>query len=258
MTVNPRAKKLLEQITTEQPYPLIFASLSGAHLYGFPSPDSDYDLRGVHSVFIKDLIGLNDPIETLDSSDVVDGMELDLVTHDVKTYCLLLLKKNGNVLEQIFSPHIIVTTPEHEELKTIAQGCITLHFAHHYLGFSRNKWDEFNKQTEKRIKTILYVYRVLLTGIHLMQTGRVDANLKSLNDVFKLTYIDELIHAKRQNGEKALLQDADVSFHGSEYHRLTEMLEKAHENSHLPEAPIKRDELNEWLINTRMIYGKLS
>jgi uncharacterized protein len=31
-----------------QPYPLLFATISGAHLYGFPSPDSDYDLRGVH------------------------------------------------------------------------------------------------------------------------------------------------------------------------------------------------------------------
>ena len=25
------------------PYPLLFASVSGAHLYGFPSPDSDVD-----------------------------------------------------------------------------------------------------------------------------------------------------------------------------------------------------------------------
>ena len=25
------------------PYPLLFATISGAHLYGFPSPDSDYD-----------------------------------------------------------------------------------------------------------------------------------------------------------------------------------------------------------------------
>ena len=30
------------------PYPLLFATISGAHLYGFPSPDSDYDLRGAH------------------------------------------------------------------------------------------------------------------------------------------------------------------------------------------------------------------
>jgi hypothetical protein len=30
----------------EHPYALLFATVSGAHLYGFPSADSDYDLRG--------------------------------------------------------------------------------------------------------------------------------------------------------------------------------------------------------------------
>ena len=44
MKIDPR----LEQIAIDQPYPLIFASVSGAHLYGFESRDSDWDLRGVH------------------------------------------------------------------------------------------------------------------------------------------------------------------------------------------------------------------
>lgn len=30
------------------PYPLVFATVSGAHLSGFPSPDSNFDLRGAH------------------------------------------------------------------------------------------------------------------------------------------------------------------------------------------------------------------
>ncbi len=37
------------------PYPLVFATISGAHLYGFPSPDSDFDLRGVHLLPLKRL-----------------------------------------------------------------------------------------------------------------------------------------------------------------------------------------------------------
>ena len=37
---------LLHRIVAAQPYPLLFATISGAHLYGFPSPDSDFDLRG--------------------------------------------------------------------------------------------------------------------------------------------------------------------------------------------------------------------
>lgn len=44
MTIDPR----LHRIVAAQPYPLLFATISGAHLYGFPSPDSDYDLRGAH------------------------------------------------------------------------------------------------------------------------------------------------------------------------------------------------------------------
>ena len=39
---------ILAPIVERQPYPMLFATVSGAHLYGFPSPDSDYDLRGVH------------------------------------------------------------------------------------------------------------------------------------------------------------------------------------------------------------------
>ena len=38
----------LPEIPDEQPHPLAFATMSGAHLYGFPSADSDVDLRGVH------------------------------------------------------------------------------------------------------------------------------------------------------------------------------------------------------------------
>jgi hypothetical protein len=39
--------ELLRTEAARHPYPLLFATISGAHLYGFPSPDSDYDLRGV-------------------------------------------------------------------------------------------------------------------------------------------------------------------------------------------------------------------
>ena len=42
MIIDPR----LHRIVTAQPYPLLFATISGAHLYGFPPLDSDYDLRG--------------------------------------------------------------------------------------------------------------------------------------------------------------------------------------------------------------------
>ena len=48
----------LRQIANSQPYPLLFATVSGAHLYGFASVDSDLDLRGVHILPLKQIVGL--------------------------------------------------------------------------------------------------------------------------------------------------------------------------------------------------------
>src|SRR5207244_9245738 len=63
-----------------------------------------------------------------------------------------------------------LTTPEHAELKEIAKNCVTRHHAHHYLGFAETQWKLFQKETPPHVKPLLYVYRVLLTGIHLMWT----------------------------------------------------------------------------------------
>jgi len=168
-------------------YPLIFAPISGAHLYGFPSPDSDLDLRGCHVLPVHEVVGLDTGRETVESSTTEGGFEVDLVTHDARKFFGLLLRKNGYVLEQLYSPLVVHTTPEHEELKAIAKGCITRHHSHHYFGFAETQWRLFEKESPRRVKPLLYVYRVLLTGIHLMRTGEVEANLVRLNAAARLS-----------------------------------------------------------------------
>ena len=91
----------LKQIIAEQPFPLLFATISGAHLYGFPSPDSDFDLRGVHILTIEQVVGLETGRETIEVEEIRDGLELDLVTHDAKKFFGLMLKKNGYVFVSI-------------------------------------------------------------------------------------------------------------------------------------------------------------
>src|SRR5881398_901220 len=117
MTVDPR----LHRIVAAQPYPLLFATISGAHLYGFPSPDSDFDLRGAHVLPLDAVVGLDVRNETVEDSRVIEGLEMDIVSHDVRKFFGLLLKKNGYVLEQLFSPLVVRTTPGHAELKNIAR-----------------------------------------------------------------------------------------------------------------------------------------
>jgi len=244
-------QKLLRQVETH-PYPLLFATISGAHLYGFPSPDSDYDLRGVHLVPVEEVVGLNTGPETIEKSGLVDGIELDLVTHDARKFFGLMLRNNGYVLEQLLSPLVVQTTPAHQELKQIAAGCITRHHAHHYLGFAASQWRLFRKEDPPRVKPLLYVYRVLLTGMYLMRTGQVEANLRILNETARLPFIDELIERKLAGPEKSVLAEADLAFHEGQYQRLVSELERAAITSRLPEKPTAKEALHALLVRLRL------
>jgi len=244
-------ERLARQVQSH-PYPLLFVTISGAHLYGFPSPDSDFDLRGVHLLPLEKVLGLDVADETVESSGVREGLEIDLVTHDAKKFFGLLLKKNGYVLEQLYSPLVVYAKPEHEELKAIARGCVTRHHAHHYFGFAETQWKLFEKESPRRVKPLLYVYRVLLTGIHLMRTGEVDANLVRLNESFRLPFVPELVARKLAGPEQSALRDADVEFHRGEYERLRRVLDEAFAASTLPEAPSARAALKDMLLRLRL------
>lgn len=239
-------------IIQSQPYPLIFATISGAHLYGFPSPDSDYDLRGCHLLPVTEVIGLNQPQETIELAQKQPGLDLDLVTHDIKKFLSLLLKRNGYVLEQLYSPLIVHTTPAHHELKVLATGCITKHHVHHYLGFARTQWRLFSKEETPRVKPLLYVYRVLLTGIYLMRTGIIEANLVTLNQQFNLAYLDDLIRCKVEGNEQATLTVTDFEFYQQEYERLLRKLEQAFEQSNLPDTASSKPALHDFLVRLRL------
>lgn len=243
----------LTDVVAKQPYPLLFATISGAHLYGFPSADSDYDLRGVHILPLKEVIGLQTGPETREISADQEGIELDLVTHDVKKFMGLLLKRNGYVLEQLYSPLIVATSPEHDALKAIATRCVTRHHSHHYLGFAQTQWRLFTKETPARVKPLLYVFRVVLTGIHLMQTGEIEANLRHLNEKFHLTYIPDLIAQKSSGPEQAVIQESDQAFYHQEYSRLLQYLENASQSSLLPDSPSAGADLHDLLVNIRLV-----
>ena len=255
--MNPHCDAAMEfpspiaDLLNEQPYPLVFVTISGAHLYGFPSPDSDYDVRGVHVLAVADVVGLDAGRETIEVCGDRAGLEMDLVTHDARKFFLMMLKKNGYVLEQLYSPLVVRSSPEHEELKRIGRKCVTRHHVHHYLGFAETQWKLFEKKSPRRVKPLLYVYRVLLTGIHLMRTGNIEANLVKLNEEFSLPYIPDLVARKLAGPEQGELTGGDFEFDRGEFERLLTVLRESSEKSSLPDGPTARGELNDLLIRLR-------
>jgi predicted nucleotidyltransferase len=162
------------------------------------------------------------------------------------------MKPNGYVLEQLFSPIVVHSTPEHEELMRIARGCITRFHVHHYLGFAANQWKLFEKESPRRVKPLLYVFRVLLTGIHLMQTGEIEANLQHLNSEFGLTFIPELIARKTGGVEHQTLDLDEFSFFETRFAELDRRLIEAGEKTKLPTEHAAKDALNDLLVQLRL------
>lgn len=217
----------------DHPYPLLFATISGAHLYGFPSPDSDWDLRGAHILPLPEVLGLDEPHETHELARDDGTVELDLVTHDIRKFAALLLKRNGYVLEQLLSPLVVHSTPAHAELVALAPGLVTWHHVYHYLGFTNNQWQLLEKEPQPRVKPLLYAFRTVLTGIHLMQTGEVEANLERLNEEARLPYITDLMQLKRGGREKEPLP-GPLDFYRAEHRRLLAQLEELKDTTTLP------------------------
>ncbi|WP_018549290.1 DNA polymerase beta superfamily protein [Streptomyces sp. LaPpAH-108] len=239
----------LTPVIAEQPHPLLFATVSGAHLYGFPSRDSDVDLRGVHLLPAADLVGLREPEETRSRDWVRDGVEMDLVTHDLRKFVRLMLRRNGYVLEQLLSPLVVHTTDAHKELAALAPGVLTSHHAHHYRGFAATQWRLFEKTGE--LKPLLYTFRVLLTGVHLMRSGEIEAHLPTLlGELEAPGYLPELIGAKaeREHGDAGVDRErvrADIE-------RLHVRLDEAQAASVLPDAVTAHDALHEFVVRLRL------
>ncbi|MFD0440803.1 nucleotidyltransferase domain-containing protein [Streptomyces chartreusis] len=241
----------LAPVVAEQPDPVLFATVSGAHLYGFPSQDSDVDLRGVHLLPTADLVGLREPDETRSRMWLRDGVEMDLVTHDLRKFVRLMLRRNGYVLEQLLSPLVVHTTDAHRELTDLAPGVLTGHHAHHYRGFAGTQWRLFEKTGE--LKPLLYTFRALLTGVHLMRSGEVQAHLPTLLGEVEVDapgYLPELIEAKAAREHGAA--DVDHARVAADVERLHGVLDEAQAASALPDTPAAHDALHAFVVRIRL------
>ncbi len=77
--------KMMQHVRSH-PFSLVFATISGAHLYGFPSPNSDFDLHGMHLLPLETVVGLDEGKQTVEKEGIYDGLEIDLVTHEAAKF----------------------------------------------------------------------------------------------------------------------------------------------------------------------------
>jgi hypothetical protein len=185
-----------------------------------------------------------------------DGVEVDLVTHDLAKFARLLLRPNGYVLEQLLSPLVVHTTQVHAELADLVPGLLTSHHADHYQGFAATQWKLFARTGER--KPLLYTFRVLLTGIHLMRTGQLLADLPTLAEQENAPgYLNDLIAAKAR-AEHLALNQLDLppgqDRLSADIRSLRTRLDAARAGTHLPAEPTAGPAVNDLVVRARLAH----
>lgn len=235
----PATHDFLVEQQRRLPGPMIVVGLTGAHAYGFPSPDSDLDLKAIHVVPARALLGLAPADAPLEHVEVWRGRELDVSSHALHQAAHLLLKGNGNMLERLLGPCVVWRSPTGEVLTALAQRLLSQRAIHHYRGFFERMLVEHEQlkrtssTSSSTAKKMLYAYRVALTGTHLLKTGALVTDVRPLAEQYGFNI--EVLLRHKQLGEQAPVTD-DHNFM-RDAACLRTLLEQAKEASVLPPEP---------------------
>jgi uncharacterized protein len=223
--------------------------LTGAHYYGFPSPDSDLDLKGVHVTDTRHIVSLRPPPDAIDYLGFFEGVEIDYTSHELAATLRLLLKGNGNMLERILSPYQLIDSESLAELQVLTRAAVSQKFYHHYHGFFGRTCQDWRAAQPKTVKGLLYAYRSALTGIHLLRTGECVGDVTRLADIYGFSQVSALVARKGSSHEHGELT-AHLGF-DADLERLEAILETARSESPLPPESPNADAINEFLVDLR-------
>jgi predicted nucleotidyltransferase len=240
---------LLRQETRARTH--VVVALSGAHAYGFPSPDSDVDVKAVHLAPTEAVLGFPRALPAVERLEVLSGVEVDYSSNELGGVLQGVLKGNGNYLERFLSGHLLASSPLLDALLPLVRGALSRRVARHYLGFAtqqRRAWEEGGRTSAKKL---LYVLRTTLTGTHLLRTGEVVTDVTALLPRYGLDEAQALVAEKRR-GEHAALPEALASAWADRLDGCFHLLETAEAQSPLPEAPANAAELEAVLVQLRL------
>jgi uncharacterized protein len=240
------AVRVLEELSASREHVVVL--LSGAHAYGFPSPDSDLDLKAIHLADTSSLLGLHAPKPTADRAEIVDGVEIDYTSNELGHALAGILAGNGNFIERVLGRTQVVVSPILDELRPLVARSLSRKLHAHYRGFSFSQLKLLEK--EPTAKKLLYVLRTALTGLHALVTGSIEADLGVTAGLYGFADTQELVAQKRA-GEKVPLSSETIAAWRPRVDALLERLDEARASSPLPEEAPNEAELDAWLREVR-------
>ena len=227
-----------------------------AHSHGFASVDSDIDLMGVHVLPTSELLGLGTPKLSVNRMETLEGVEIDFNSHELKTVAHKILLGNGNFLETVlgggshWESGMDRAQDRVTEFRRLAKLNISKKYYNHYRGFAWGQANRIAKSENPTVKSMLYVIRLCLTGAHLLNSGELESNIFTLEQEFGLSGVQAVVDSKTTEYtteiEASLVEETKVLMG-----RCFEILDKARDDSSLPETAPAQDEMEQFVIELR-------
>ncbi len=226
----------------------LFMILTGAHNFGFPSHDSDFDIRGVYLAPKEKFLGMrkrvHEPSFKAESLDRV----VDLAVEEAGQFFSLVADSNGNRVEWVNSPYVICVSSEFQDLKGVVNTAgVSKELVHQFLHFAQDMWG--GKTKAEGVKKDLYSLRVYMAGINLADTGKIESDITKLNYRFGYLIVDEMIRVK-SGGEMGAAEGYDREKVGSIISELDYRLRDSLKASKLQDSP-DVEKINDFLIKLR-------
>ena len=151
----------LKRIEKEHDVTILLAIESGSRSWGFPSEDSDYDVRFIYVHKPQWYLSVS---KKRDVIELPVGPVLDINGWDLKKSLNLLRKSNPALMEWLTSPIVyLINEPLLAPLKELSKTAfIPESSCHHYLSIAKANMAKAEKSDTVRIKTYLYAIRPVL------------------------------------------------------------------------------------------------
>ena len=171
--MKEKIKQYLKEIEQRKNIKILFACETGSRAWGFPSPDSDFDIRLIY-VHKKDwYLSLNQQKDTIER--MFENNDFDLSGWDLKKSLNLLWKSNPALLERIQSPIIYIADQEFlHGINDLAQNSYSkIATMHHYLSMSKKMYSEVKDNPTVKLKKLFYALRTSISCKWIIQKEEI-------------------------------------------------------------------------------------
>jgi predicted nucleotidyltransferase len=208
ITANMKSaiKKELENLEKQDGFTILFACESGSRAWGFPSRDSDYDVRFIYIHPQNRYLSIEDKKDHLEIP-ITDN--LDINGWDIRKALSLLWRSNATLFEWLQSPIIYCSRHNfRDELFQLAKEYFSIRDTmNHYLGLTKKSLLSNPGENEIGLKQYFYILRPLLAAVWMVKYREIPPmefhHLLQLIETPKLCeHIDGLLKKKHRHGKR--------------------------------------------------------